>query len=223
MTFEDAERFFDAIAGRYDRAYGPSASESRERMARVIRELPTLPARVLDLGVGTGRELAALLDAGYEPTGVDVSNAMLEKCARRARPVPLVRADFWRAPLPFGDDSFHASLALHGTLAHPPDAEAVARLGRELGRVVRAGGTFIAEVPSPAWLDRLETQPAPGDRRIRRTGLRTCVVEDLAAGASIEARLLDEAEWRAALGPPWQPPRIEAIDAVEWLVVARRV
>jgi hypothetical protein len=48
------------------------------------------------------------------------------------------------------------------------------------------------------------------------------VVEDLAAGASIEARLLDEAEWRAALGPPWQPPRIEAIDAVEWLVVARR-
>jgi SAM-dependent methyltransferase len=132
-----------------------------------------------------------------------------------------LRADFWRVPLPFGDDSFDASVALHGTLAHPASAEAIARLARELARVVRAGGTFIAEVPSPAWLDRLETQPAHADRRVRRTGLRTCVYEDLVTEASIEARLFDEAEWRAALGPRWQA-RIEPIDPVEWLVVARR-
>src|SRR5258706_8777967 len=114
---------------------------------------------------------------------------MLDKCARRARPVPLVRADFWSAPLPFEDGSFGASLALHGPLAHPPDAEAIARLARELARLVRGGGTFIAEVPCPVWLDRLDAYPAQSDRRVRRTGPSTCVYEDLVTGASIEARL----------------------------------
>jgi SAM-dependent methyltransferase len=221
MTIDGAEQFFDAIAGRYDRAYGLPAKESRERMARTLRELPTPPARVLDLGVGTGRELAALLDGGYEPIGVDASQAMLDKCVRRTRPVPLVRADFWSAPLPFEDGSFDVSLALHGTLAHPPDAEAIARLARELARVVRGGGTFIAEIPCPAWLDRLDAYAAQSDRRVRRTGPSTCVYEDLVTGASIEARLFDEAGWRAAFGPPWQP-RVELVDEVEWFVVARR-
>jgi SAM-dependent methyltransferase len=216
-----AEAFFDAIAGRYERAYALPAAQSRARMDRVLGVLPAPPARVLDLGVGTGRELTAMLDAGYAPTGLDASRAMLERCARRARPVPLVRADFWVAPLPFVDAAFDAVVALHGTLAHPPDERAMGRLARELARVVRPGGVFVAEVPSPAWLARLETASPQADRRVRRTGPRTCVYEDLVTGASIEATLLDEVEWSAALAPDWEPT-IESIDELEWLVVARR-
>jgi SAM-dependent methyltransferase len=221
-TAGTAREFFDAIAGRYERAYALPAAVSRGRMERVVRDLPPAPARVLDLGVGPGRELTALLDAGYAPTGLDVSEAMLERCAHRARPVPLVRANFWES-LPFGDASFDAAVALHGTLAHPPGEASMARLGGELARVVTAGGVFIAEVPSPAWLDRLESAPASSapDRRVRRTGPRTCVYEDLAAGAAIEALFLDEADWRSALGPEWQS-RVEILDELEWLVVARR-
>jgi len=211
----DAARFFDAIAGRYERAYAPSAEESRRRMDRVLRALPSAPARVLDLGVGTGRELTALLDAGYAPTGVDVSPAMLERCARRARPVPLVEADFW-GPLPFPDASFEAAIALHGTLAHPPDEAAVGRLGAEIARVVGAGGTWLAEVPSPAWLDRV----GAADPRVRRTGAATALFEDPVTGASITARVLDEAAWRGALGARWTVS-LEAVTDVEWLVVAR--
>ena len=103
-----------------------------------------------------------MLDAGHAPTGLDASRAMLERCARRARPVPLVHADFWVAPLPFADGAFDAVVALHGTLAHPPDEGAMGRLARELARVVRPGGVFVAEVPSPAWLERLETARAAG-------------------------------------------------------------
>ena len=217
-----AEAFFDAIAGRYERAYALPAAASRARMARVLAALPAPPARLLDLGVGTGRELTALLDAGHAPTGLDASQAMLERCARRARPVPLVRANFWVAPLPFADAAFDAVLALHGTLAHPPEDGAMARLARELARVVGPGGVFVAEVPSPAWLDRLEAIPSQEDRRVRRTGPRTCVYEDLVTGASIEATLLDESDWRAALAPGWQLA-IESIDELEWLVVARRM
>jgi SAM-dependent methyltransferase len=221
MTDGEAERFFDAIAGRYERAYAMPGDVSRRRLGRVVRELPPPPAGVLDLGVGTGRELATLIDAGYAPTGVDVSREMLQRCARRSRPVPLVHADFWRAPLPFGDAAFDAAVALHGTLAHPPDVEAIGRLARELARIVRSGGVLLAEVPSPAWLDRLEALPAESDRRARRTGPRTCVYEDLVVGASIETRLLEERDWHAALAPEWEG-RVEPLDELEWLVIARR-
>ena len=215
----EAERFFDAIAGRYDREYALPAGLSKDRMRRVLRELPKAPARVLDLGVGTGRELPALLDAGYAPTGVDVSREMLERCARRSRPVPLVRADFW-APLPFADDAFEAAVALHGTLSHPPTDGSLLSLGAELARVVVPGGVLLAEVPSPAWLDRLETLPTGGDRELRRTGPLTCVFEDRVAGATIVARVLTEAEWGVALGPALAT-RAHAMGELEWLVVAR--
>lgn len=221
MTGGPAARFFEAIAGRYDRVYALPSGESRRRMARVLSELPAAPARVLDLGVGTGRELTALLDEGHVPTGVDASRTMLERCARRSRRVPLVCADFWSAPLPFSGTAFDAAIALHGTLAHPPDPLALRRLAHELGRIVCPTGVFIAEVPSPAWLDRLGELPGDGERRARRTGPRTCLVEDLVVGASVEARVLDEAEWRAALLPEWEA-RLEPLGEVEWLVVARR-
>jgi SAM-dependent methyltransferase len=223
MTRAGAAAFFDRVAGRYERSYGLSAEESRRRMDRVLAELPPAPATVLDLGVGTGRELAALLDAGYAPTGIDVSREMLDRCARRARPVPLVRGDFYE-PLPFPASSFDAAVALHGSLAHPPDDSATARLASDLARVVRPGGIWLAEMPTPAWLDAVEAgRTADGDlgRRVHRTGPEACWYEDEALGVSIEARLPSEAGWRAALGGLWTA-RFVPVSGVEWIVVAVR-
>jgi SAM-dependent methyltransferase len=221
----DAARFFDAIAGRYDRVYALPSHESRQRMQRVVRSLPPAPARVLVLGVGTGRELSALLDAGYAPTGFDVSRAMLERCARRSRPVPLVEGDFWKPPLPFGVDSFEAAVALHGTLAHPPDVAAVARLAAELGRVVAPRGRLVIEAPSLSWLDRLlpsfDVDADDGERRLKRTGPATLVYEDRVVGDGIEALLLSDGQWREALAPIWNP-RVEALGDMEWFVVGER-
>jgi ubiquinone/menaquinone biosynthesis C-methylase UbiE len=221
MTSGDAARFFDAIAGRYERTYALSAGESRRRMGRVVCELPRPPGPVLDLGVGTGRELTALLDAGYTPTGVDVSREMLARCARRARPVPLVHADFWE-PLPFAAASFDAVLTLHGSLAHPPHDNSMEGLARELSRVVRPGGAWIAETPSPAWLDQLDALPVSDERSVRRTGPQTCVYEDHVAGASVDARVLTEDQWRQSFGVDWRL-HIEPISNAEWLIVATRV
>jgi SAM-dependent methyltransferase len=221
MSGPDVARFFDAIAGRYERCYALSAEQSRQRMGQVLRELPEPPAQVLDLGVGTGRELAALLDAGHLPTGVDVSREMLARCARRSRPVPLVHADFW-GPLPFADGAFDAAVALHGTLAHPPDEGALGRLAQELARVVRPRGTWVVEAPSPAWLDELDARPqADRDRRVLRTGRQTCLYEDLVVGASVEARVLSADEWGAAIGRHWSV-RVDPLGDLEWMVVATR-
>jgi SAM-dependent methyltransferase len=219
MSDTRPSHFFDAIAGRYDREYALATADSRARLRRLLAALPSAPARVLDLGVGTGRELTTLLDAGYVPTGLDASSAMLERCARRARPVPLVTADFWE-PFPFEDGAFDAVIALHGTLAHPPAEGAMARLAGEVARVTRRGGTFFAETPSVAWLEVVESV-GDGDRGARRTGPRTCIYEDRVARASIEARILDEDEWRQAFGPPWTL-RFETLGALEIAVIGHR-
>jgi SAM-dependent methyltransferase len=219
-TVSPAE-FFETIARRYDRVYGLDARATRERMVRVVELLPAAPARVLDLGVGTGRELGALQDAGYEVTGLDMSPAMLALCARRARPVPLVQADLW-GPLPFPDASFDAAVALHGTLAHPRGGAAAAytSLARELGRVVRLGGVVVAEVPSNEWLRRTEVVEA-GDARIVRTASDRLLHEDRAAGIAIEAVVPTDEEWRAAFEPEFDVS-VEALGEAERRVVARK-
>ena len=125
---------------------------------------------MLDLGVGTGRELSALQDAGYAPVGLDASPAMLALCARRARPVPLVQADLWGA-LPFDDAAFDAAIALHGTLAHAPDAglHACASRASLRGWCKQMVARSVAEVPSREWLAGIEVVE-DGDGRIVRTG-----------------------------------------------------
>jgi SAM-dependent methyltransferase len=190
-TRDEARAFFDAIAGRYDRVYAPSSLESRVRLERVLRELPAR-CRVLDLGVGTGRELSMLLDAGHAVTGVDLSPEMLARCARRTRPVPLVLADLW-GELPFDAASFDAVIALHGTLAHPPSQDALVPFAREVARVLRTRGAFVMEVPLPSWADS-------AGEEVRRHGKGRATFTDGATGATIEACLFEASEWREALG-----------------------
>jgi SAM-dependent methyltransferase len=163
-------------------------------MARVTGEL--LPgSRVLDLGVGTGRELSSLLDAGHTVVGLDLSSEMLVRSSRRARPVPLVLADLWDT-LPFESGTFDAAIALHGTLAHPPSKEALHAFSLEVARVLARGGRLVFEVPLPRWVDREE---GDDEREVRRVNEACAVVTDGATGAAIEARLYGVAEWRDAL------------------------
>jgi SAM-dependent methyltransferase len=144
---------------------------------------------------------------------------MLAICGRRARPVPLVLASFW-SPLPFRDGAFDAVLALHGTLAHPPSDDALARLAAEVARVLARPGVFLFEVPARAWLDEITRAPDAPERRVRRSGPDAFVHEDTVAGAAIEARILPPDAWRALLSERFET-NVEPLGAHELLVVAR--
>jgi SAM-dependent methyltransferase len=204
VSARDDERgtraFYDAIAGRYDRVYA-TRIDGKARLVEACRAL--LPAsRTLVLGVGTGRELSALCDAGHAPTGLDFSPRMLEKATRRGRPVPLVQGDFWE-PLPFLDGMFDGAVALHGTLAHAPNDAAIRRLASELSRVLVSGGKLVVEVPSLAWFEAIGDQALEDDygRVVRRIDKDELEIVDLPTGAVTTARALSAETWRELLTP----------------------
>lgn len=216
LRLASACEFFEAIARRYDREY--ARQSSRESLERLVQRLPPR-ARVLDLGVGTGRELTALLDGGHEVVGLDVSPTMLEICARRARPISTVCADLWQ-PLPFADAEFDVVLALHGTLAHPPSEAHVRTLGREVARVLRGVGMVMIEVPSEGWLSALASSPSSGAFRAIRTGTDRCVHEDRTAGLAIEAKIFSCEQWSELLREHFHVS-FETVSDTEQLIVGR--
>jgi SAM-dependent methyltransferase len=98
--------------------------------------------RVLDLGSGAGRFVAALREAGAEPVGVEIAAAALERAARVApgADLRLLEAD---GSIPLE----HASVDVvwcSEVLEHVADT---AHLLLEVRRVLRPGGRLLVTVP----------------------------------------------------------------------------
>ena len=198
--------FFDAIARRYDRDFALRGEASRERLAAMLRAIAG-KRRVLSLGIGTGRELPALLDAGHEVTGLEISEAMIAEHDRRSRRASVVRGDFYD-PLPFAEASFDAVIALHGTLAHPPSEDAHRMLANEIARVLSPNGAFYAEVPAAEGLAQLG---------VRVTGPRSFVHRDDKSGIEVRGVALTAEEWREAFAP--LGVRVEPLSDVELAII----
>ena len=117
----------------------PWAWEPRRRM--LLGEVRP-GERVLDLGFGAGRFVAALRDAGADPVGVEIAERALER-ARRVAPGADLRLLEPDGTLPLE----HRSVDLvwcSEVLEHVPD---VAGLLVEVRRVLRPGGRLLATVP----------------------------------------------------------------------------
>lgn len=100
--------------------------------------------KILDVGVGTGRGSLPLARAGYEVTGVDSSQAMLDQTRRLAGSVPidLVQGDL--ADLKFSDGAFDTVMSLNVMVHFPHWREVL----REWKRLVRPGGRIVFDIHS---------------------------------------------------------------------------
>ncbi len=81
------ERFSrKSLADKYPTEYGKGWRDRREK-ACIEMCLDSIPSgsRVLDLPCGTGRMTRILVSRGYQVTGADVSEAMLEHSRRNYR------------------------------------------------------------------------------------------------------------------------------------------
>lgn len=125
---------YDGIADWYDGEFQPAPLES-ETWETLVRLLGEPTGSLLDVGCGTGSFTAALVDRGWDVTGVDVSEDMLRRAG--ARGVRTVQAD--ASSLPFEDSSFDAAVSVF-TSTDVDDLEAVAR---EIVRVLRPAAPLV--------------------------------------------------------------------------------
>ena len=154
--------------GGWDRDY-----RQRGRLYGGGVRLPALPrgARVLELGCGDGRTLAALAARPCVAVGLDQSSAALTLCrpaAGGAAPL-LVRGDARR--LPFRDGSFDAVLLLH-VLDHGRADERRA-MATEAVRVTAPGGRLHLRVFSREDLRAGSGREIEDGSRLRATGVLT--------------------------------------------------
>jgi ubiquinone/menaquinone biosynthesis C-methylase UbiE len=151
-------RQFDRLAPRWDAMRSEDAFAPLER---ALDALPEPPARVLDLGTGTG--LAAFVLARRfeqaEVVGVDVADRMVEVARRNTPPELAGRVRFQQADaarLPFDDGSFELV-----SLAN------MIPFFDELARVTAPGGwlvfSFSGGPDTPIWVppERLRSELSP--------------------------------------------------------------
>ena len=85
---EEVRSYWDLDAATYDRSPGhnpTSALELATWSATLRRLLPPPPAKVLDVGAGTGFLAILLARQGYEVTALDLSPGMLGRLSEKAR------------------------------------------------------------------------------------------------------------------------------------------
>ena len=133
-----ARALFAPLGPTYDRVGAVLSFGQDPRWRRfLVSRLPSGGGRVLDVATGTGLVAAALLERGFELTGLDQSPDMLALAQRRfAGRVELVESS--ADDLPFPDASFD-HLTFTYLLRYVDDPAATMR---ELARVVRPGGTI---------------------------------------------------------------------------------
>jgi ubiquinone/menaquinone biosynthesis C-methylase UbiE len=135
---ERVRRIFDRAASRYDR----TMDVFERLMVGDGRRWACSQAegKVLEIAIGTGRNLPHYPDA-IELVGLDLSPAMLEIAARRARELgrDVELREGNAEELPFGDEVFNTVVCTL-SLCTIPDARAAVA---EVGRVLRPGGGFV--------------------------------------------------------------------------------
>lgn len=134
-------RFDTRVAVQYDALRGHPAEVSAE-IGRSIAAQMGEGARVLELGVGTGRIALPVAAAGCEVYGVDLSAHMLAALSGRLREqgiegVHLAQGDI--TALPFREGVFDGAMAVHVLHLVADWAGVLA----QVSRLVRPGGTLV--------------------------------------------------------------------------------
>ena len=139
---------FDSVADKYGAKYRGRTADGhafRIRERRVYEMFDKHGGTVLDIGCGPGIVTEWLLQQDCEVHGVDVAPQMIEICEGRFGSDP--KAHFKVAPvesLPYEDNFFDSVIAMGLMEYLEDDSDAL----REIGRVLKPGGSLIVTYPA---------------------------------------------------------------------------
>jgi len=127
-----------------------SAREEIDALLGLL-DLPK-PCRTLDIACGGGRHLAAMIDAGLDGFGIDLSAALLAEARERPQLAGRLAQTDMRA-LPF-DGAFDLAVNLFTSFGYFADEAANRRtLGQMVG-VLRPGGRLVVDHVNRAYVQR---------------------------------------------------------------------
>jgi ubiquinone/menaquinone biosynthesis C-methylase UbiE len=138
----------------------PDNARRAECVLLAVEKAAAPPARVLDVGCGTGWIAMALAKRGYRVTGTDLASDAMHALARAQPDVTWIGGDFGKLDVGTGFDV----AACMETIAHVPDQGAFAR---KLARVLRPGGTLVLTTQNPYVWNRTSWLKPPGPGQIR--------------------------------------------------------
>ena len=156
-----AESAYESFAPFYDRFTAESDYEAwADTVEPLLHRHRPGASRLLDLACGTGESLLPFLRRGYEVTGCDLSEAMLEQARAKAPGVRLVRADITGLPVLGRFDAVTCFDDSLNYLCSPEELEAAFRSAR---RNLAPGGVFAFDLNTLAAYRRRSRRTAcPG-------------------------------------------------------------
>ena len=201
--------FDQRVARQYEaqRAHPPEVSA---QIGTAVARVAGAGAKVLEIGVGTGRIGWPVAAAGCHVVGFDISSDMLREVMRGERPssasLSLLQADMHT--MPFVDGMFDAVMAVH-VLHLAKDWQKVVR---EIARVLHPGGVFIQ---GDDWIDPQSVVGRLRDELRLRAIAMSPNMRPPAAGVSKEQLL-------AELGGD-EVTHVTAAEWVTWISPAERL
>lgn len=129
MTKELWDREAESFDAEPDHGLADAATRAAWRQL-LLSVLPAAPARVADLGCGTGTLTRLLVDNGYVVDGLDFSSAMLERARAKVPEATFILGD--AADPGFEQGSFDTVLCRHVLWALPDPEAVIARWVRLL-------------------------------------------------------------------------------------------
>ena len=146
---------------------------SQTRAWRGVTDLGELPfdecARVLEVGCGNGKTMAALIERGFRVTGVDFSSEAVDACRRILGNDADVRCASV-LDLPFDDAEFDGATVFH--VLENLDPGDVPKAVSELARVCKEGSFVKARVFSAGDLRSDKGERVSDDTVVRGNGIR---------------------------------------------------
>jgi 2-polyprenyl-3-methyl-5-hydroxy-6-metoxy-1,4-benzoquinol methylase len=222
-TEDEFRAYWDEDAATYDDSpshYPQRPQEQAAWAATLRRLLPAPPARVLDMGAGTGFLSLLLAGQGYQVTAADFAAGMLAqlkaKAADRGLAVEVAETDATHPPA----GEFDAVIERHliWTLPDPASALAAWHTAAPAGRLVLVEGSWSGRGLSATEqllrqaraLADLVRRPAP-DHHASYTPQMNATLPYRGGLSPDEAVALVEAS-------PWGRARLERLRDVEWAI-----